>query len=66
MIDQLRLAGGVHPLPVDLPRAERGADEEAETATDQEPDEEVSASACRDSIESQSMATACISRHSDG
>ena len=47
MIDQLRLAGGVDPLPVRLPRPERGADQDAQTATDEDPDEEISASAYR-------------------
>ena len=47
VIDELRLAGGIDPLPADLPGAERGTDQDAQTGTDQDPDEEIPTSTCR-------------------
>jgi hypothetical protein len=43
LVRESNLAGGLHPLAMDLPRAERGTDEDADAAPHQKPDDEVAA-----------------------
>jgi len=42
-VRESNLAGGLHPFAVDLPRTERGTDEDADAATHEQPDNEVAA-----------------------
>ena len=42
-VRESHLPGSLDPLPVDLPGTERGTDEDADTATHEQPDDEIAA-----------------------